>query len=911
MEKRINYEGITAAPSDYLCSDGQLSVAVNLIHEDGSLKPVAPPSTLFQLNQGETVVFIHKTSDYEHFIISDTENLYWRTMDNDNKTLFFKLNNKTLLNVASIGNTLMLITSDGVYYQLWAVSDGNISKYKDLGNTIPDIQISFGLQGNFVTKILDEIEFDNLVAIPPDDAKRVELSDTLVDKLTNPVLAGVNEMLTEAMTEDREDSKFIFPFFVRYAYRMYDESLTHHSAPILMLPSTLAAPISFMAAHKLGYVDDTAYFASIIPYFSAYEASLDYMVKNFNNEIETIRAYSDIIKSIEVFVSAPIYTYNQQGKVTTMSRAERFGKDSQEYNSFFIGKLLNQHEGIDNESYRLWNMLDVFRTIYTKQNETDWTVDLPLFTENEIYEKIKSVSTFYHVATIPLNTALDNTSRTKIKIPASKMQTLVNLEQMTDDYDSHDILYPKLSFTYNSRLNLANVSKLLFQGFSPSIQMCYSDKYEIKEGEEDMPWNNIYTESTYFTAWVYIKSGSKIVTVKNQYPYVTTNTIPYFFFYPNKNAYKAVIKDNTTNKYTTITLLPHDFLNGAFWFGSFSKLDFTEGEDPEESADRSITMQNQIYTSEVNNPFYFPAANVNDIGTGTIIGVAAAVKALSPGQFGQFPLYVFASDGVWAMTVSDTGVYSTENPATRDVCNNPDSITSLDTSVVFTTERGIMMLSGSETMPLTDMLIGTPVDLSVIPSIKVLKDEFDIFQEIPDVFDFMDYIRTAKIAYDYKGQRLVVFNQYYTYCFMLSLRSKNWTMCTGSYLDTVNSYPDSYVMTTDNRLVNLSENESEIMSHSIMLTRPFKFDLPDIHKTITRLIQKGNFERDHIQQVLYGSNDLKNWFVVSSSRNAIIDGFRGTPYKYFRILSFPMLEKHESLSGFNTSFDTRQTNKLR
>lgn len=912
MEKKINYSGIAAAPSDYTCPDGQLSLAVNLIHEDGALKPVAPPSTLFQLQPGQNVVFIHETPDYRHFIVYDNENLYWRTQDNERLNLFFKLNRKQLYSIESIGNTMMAITSDGVYYFLWSVKAENVSGYDNLGNTIPDIQLSFGLQGNFTIRSLGKFTFEKDFPNPPSGATKIKITDqTLIDQITNFTLAGVNKTISEIMSEDRDDAKFIYPFFVRYAYRMYDGSLIHHSAPILMLPSTFAAPVSNYAGSELELKDDKYYIKSITPDISMYASSLDYKLLNFNNEIESIRSYTDIIKSVDIFVSAPIYSYNQQGKVNTLSRFPR-KTESQELNSFFVGKLLNNSEYIDNQKYTLWNICKIDRLIGSFPLADDgWTVDIPLFTEAEIKEKIESAGQFYKIASIPINKILDNTERTKLKIPATTMETIVNQEQMTDDYDSHDVLYPKNSFNYNSRLNLANVNKLLFRGFSPNVQMCFTDEYSVEEIDQDKTWNNIQTKSTSFTGWVYIKTGGKIITVKNEYPYQNINTIPYCFFYPNINAYMAIIKDNTTNKYATITLAPHDLLNGAYWFGNFSKLEFKEGKDPEESDNRSVSLPNQIYTSEVNNPFYFPATGVNTIGTGTILGVTAAVKALSQGQFGQFPLYVFSTDGVWAMSVSDTGVYSTKQPVTRDVCNNPESITQLDASVLFTTERGIMQLSGSETAAITDILIGTPVNLKEIPKIEVLQNMYDIFIDIPELFDFMDYIRKAKIAYDYKGQKIVVFNPYYTYCFVLSLRSGNWTMCTGNYQSTVNSYPDCYVMTTDNRLVNLSEEKSTVMSHSILLTRPFKFDLPDVHKTVVRMIQKGNMANNHIQCVLYGSNDLKNWIVVSSSLNAIIDGYRGTPYKYFRLIAFPMLDKYESLSGFTVDFEPRQTNKIR
>ena len=43
MIKDIKYNGYTAQPSDYECSDGQLATSLNLISEDSQLKPLLQP----------------------------------------------------------------------------------------------------------------------------------------------------------------------------------------------------------------------------------------------------------------------------------------------------------------------------------------------------------------------------------------------------------------------------------------------------------------------------------------------------------------------------------------------------------------------------------------------------------------------------------------------------------------------------------------------------------------------------------------------------------------------------------------------------------------------------------------------------------------------------------------------------
>ena len=134
-------------------------------------------------------------------------------------------------------------------------------------------------------------------------------------------------------------------------------------------------------------------------------------------------------------------------------------------------------------------------------------------------------------------------------------------------------------------------------------------------------------------------------------------------------------------------------------------------------AEARVSVPNKIYTSEVNNPFSFPLLGINTIGTGEIIGISTAAKALSEGQFGQFPLYAFTTDGVWALEVSATGSYSAKQPITRDVCLDGRSITQIDDAVLFATARGIMLISGSESICITDILDAEqPFLISQLPS---------------------------------------------------------------------------------------------------------------------------------------------------------------------------------------------------
>ena len=120
MEKDIRFTGYTAVPSDYECSDGELTQAYNLINEDGAYKSLLAPKVVFNLGANRSVIYVHKATSFTHYIVMDTANkkLLWTT-DGSSFTDLYSTSNKVLYQVVGIGNTLIVLTNTGMFYFLW------------------------------------------------------------------------------------------------------------------------------------------------------------------------------------------------------------------------------------------------------------------------------------------------------------------------------------------------------------------------------------------------------------------------------------------------------------------------------------------------------------------------------------------------------------------------------------------------------------------------------------------------------------------------------------------------------------------------------------------------------------------------------------------------------------------------
>lgn len=893
MIKEVTYKGYTASPSDYICQDGELSLSMGMIAEDGALKPIMPPKQVLALESDQSIKHIHHTANYKHYIIYHTSgNMMWWDGTNAKHTLRNFGANTTIHQVTSVGNTLIVLASDGMHYFLYK---GKQDGYHYLGTHIPECPISFGLQGEVKKTDSFTINFDSI----NEENLWNEFTDNNKRRITEQVLAKVNKFIAD---NSINKGKFIYPFLLRYAYRLYDGTLTKHSAPILMIASSDLAPQVFWS-----YIGGKGTYNTANLQIVGVLHKIDYAVES-SLQLDKLQEWKDIVRSVDVFISKPIYTYNQAGECTNFANVDNS-------DAYCVCKHINQKA--PTSTYPLQYQYNSLKKLYAFTFSDDvrtypaGRLMLPRRSEDDVKSDIKNCSQFYHLESIKLEQL--TTERTVITVEDDYLKSLVAREQMTDDYDSHDKLIAKYAFAYNSRLNITNLQKELFSGYNPSAMLNYSNGY-VQSYSDGLPDSINYTNS--IEIYIHIKQKGKNIVVKSDTGYIGKKSPILFIYYPNINAYKATIrvfKIGHYDKTFEVPLEQHNHLNGAFFFSGWNNPKTTNTPPPTPSDERTITITNKIYTSEVNNPFHFPLEGINTVGTGEIMGISSAVKALSEGQFGQFPLYAFSTDGVWALEVSNKGTYTAKQPVTRDVCINPKTITQMDNAVLFATDRGIMLISGSTTQCITDAINNeTLLPLTTLPHISKLVDMYSVSAatEHLSIKPLKEYIKECRMIYDYTNQRIVVYNPKERYAYVFSLKSKMWGMIESSIIDAVNSYPEALAVTHNNKLVNLSVSDSTEQD-VLIITRPMKLDLPNDMKTVRTAIVRGTFANNKIKTAIYGSRNLDDWHLVWSSHNHKLANFSGTPYKYFRIVAVGNIDKDDTISSCTIEYTPRLTNKVR
>ncbi len=898
MRKDITYTGYTAQPSSYQTQDGTLDLCLDAVPENGALQPLSLPETIFQVGNNETVMYLHQTSAYTHYIIVNaaTGSVRARDKKTGNSITVGTVSGVTMF--TSVGNTLMALATSGMRYFLFKA---DTATYEDLGSHLPELPMAFGLEYEWKTSDKFSVDYSGHWLMYDQDGRGTGFFNTFDDDcytaglpnsdyITQAVLAKANKFIADEATDA---GRFIYPFFVRYAYRLFDGSCVMQSAPILMPCVTGCSPIPLVTDAKYdGNGDAHGYYKSWTLMMAGPVFDLTTKVLR-DADIQELKNWSDIVKSVDIFISKPIYTYDINGTITHNDKLDTvkfqiYGKEK------------------DTATYTCANAVNKIAASYLssmKVVDSYYCITpLPAKSDDAVTNDIKDTSNFFFLKSLKLEEL--TTTSTKVDIKEDYLQSLVNREQLTDDYDSHDTLIPEKAFAYNQRINLSGMSKKLFSGFWPQCL-------------HTMQTAGIYNVSD---IWVYVKQDGKDVIVHTQTPLADYGDILYFY-YPNANAYKAVAKLN--NVYQEFTLSNHSFLNGAYYFEGFSANRTEAAQVPSESADTTIEQSSKVYTSQVNNPFYFPLGGINTVGVGKVLGISAAVKALSQGQFGQFPLYAFSTDGVWALEVGTDGLYKAKQPISRDVCVNADAITQMDSSVLFVTDRGIMRISGSTTECITDIIASEKPDtITALPKAAALVELYDkalgndgTQTDISSITvkPFGEFAEGCGIIYDYARQRVIVYNPSVEYAYIMSLKSGSWGMMRSNIRGTVNSYPEALAMVSDDGKPALADFDTVDGNGGVELivTRPMKLGDSDVHKTVDAIIQRGTMLKDDVMQVLYASNDLDTWTIVWSSANAYLRGFSGTPYKYFRLAVIAKLEAGKVLAGCSLNADTRLTDQLR
>lgn len=742
MIKQIQLRGISRTPSDRMNEDGGLSESLNMYLDSSESAPAFMPDDITEelglpFNISADLVFIHKTASYEHTLFVNKGVLSYASENGIEKVFTLEAGDK-INNISSIGNSIIATGEKNTYYALY--KEG---AYIDLGTAVPFPIVNIFTTDSSVVESPSPAKvgwsMDSFTSVADFNAATEGTKGTIRKNLS----ANLHSYFSETVNTYLTNNKFIGIRFIRYAIELFDDSLLS-SEPIMvggfpyLQSKRRTANNEFVVTHNVT--------------FNSYSINLRLQDKDF------AKGWEDIVRSVKLYISAPVIP-SQQEDLAELTNFNKSGDD--------IDATIN-----------FASLFEDSEEIMTNAAFCHEIASIPIFAEDkfqsEVYtEEYNNLCTQY---TIEGSKEYDTT-------------TLDPLPLLEKDDSQHFRTIFKNHSVYNGRLlGLAPISKL-----------------ELKYPYFPHRSSSTSTEKLFLLQFLLHTDSGKVVVQKEM---LGECDLKYIFF-PDSRCYQVDVFSLATNRKVSYEMKKFTFLKGAYYLdenlisgGSIRDLAntlFSEGVPGELSDSTAYDIRdNYIYMSKLDNLFTFADENKYRFQS-SVVGAAVASTALSQGQFGQFPLYVFTEDGIWAMETGADGAFVSSKPLSREVCSNPDSITSIDNAVVFITKKAVMVIQGADVINLSPSMNGR----HFIPNedaVNVVGEQGGFAPLVSAIVDddpFMRFMQDAKITYDYTGKRLIFIsssNRDYHYVYMLD--TKTWhklsfDRCT--LLDPLNSYPDCLV----------------------------------------------------------------------------------------------------------------------
>ena len=142
------------------------------------------------------------------------------------------------------------------------------------------------------------------------------------------------------------------------------------------------------------------------------------------------------------------------------------------------------------------------------------------------------------------------------------------------------------------------------------------------------------------------------------------------------------------------------------------------------------------------------------------------------------------------------------------------------------------MIQGSQSTCISNILNGdNAVSVLNLPKIDKILEFAGQNKGSLQILPFMEFVQDCRMIYDYKHQRIIVYNNSKdtstnksrcNYAYVWSMKSKQWGMMQSNIANSVNAYPDALAVTDNGCLVNFSdESDAVSYTHLTLPTTPY------------------------------------------------------------------------------------------
>lgn len=438
----------------------------------------------------------------------------------------------------------------------------------------------------------------------------------------------------------------------------------------------------------------------------------------------------------------------------------------------------------------------------------------------------------------------------ELDITPEMLEDMLQNERYTPSVQN--ILSPSATYDYNNRLHLAApyIDYLASPHLSISAWFIKADTGNLGKSRR------IGVSVNYDGQTKYICSPNFSTVTYLNVPYKSIISIP-------DTSVKAFLSQIETKE---LVSMPTNYAYGigyAYYIKpSTGNYQFPPIEIPDDGTiDKSliqsavIPQPNRLQVSETNNCFSLPYDLSYRIGneSNRIIALQSAALEMSDAKFGEFPLYVFTTEGVFAMQAGGTTLYSNVIPINYDKIINPNTL-AINGAIVYITEKGVHILSNKGSQ-----VVSTPIH--------------DSANRPP-----LEFLHTCQLIYPKEHNEFILLNNDYTgndmkgKAYVFNLDAGYWSTrdLSGTKLNT-----DELV---DNKNVYDLSNENE--------NTPLPIEIQ------TRAIKLGNVDYKRLETVIPRMATNNNIAMLWMGIDGSVDGST-----YDRMLNFPNEEEVEEIGA--------------
>lgn len=797
-QKRLKIGGVSQTLPPSLSPDGESSCMVNLRCDNGVWRPVGRPRVVYTpTDASHRLIHIHVNEDYKHLFTYDGVTLYFEAEESDGRWVPIAIPANFDLpgvsRVESLGNTLVVFTDEAIYYLYYTEGE-----YRLLGSRPEFPELSFSL-GDATTRTEEWNNYTLVTPLVSDNGYR--LSDSDKTRFSSLVYGTYSRARSSLL----DDGYMSYPFMVRYALRLYDDSYIYPSPPVLLCPSRKAA-----FDNNLGTICKEKDDELTMLYHAA--ISLTGEKVRYTVHAADLEAWRDVVKGVDIFFSREL-------PVVRDAAIEE-------------GYTISKEKDADGNDCKVLRFA------------------LPLMADNEQREMVINEALFYKVASIDIDEFQADADKVMALTYTCSLANLVHQRTLPLDNFSLHTLYAQESYVYNGRLHLGDVATRFYEGYPLAL-------YEVRqESYLDNALSDFHIEYGYVRATLkgtsqahvvsFIRGGNYRLSSYYSYPdtrAVTLEIVGYgssgdlvcyhrlpLKIAPNENRAYYLTPDLAPLSLSVTETLPDDVS-----FVQDNIVEYTPG---------------KMRVSAPYNPFVFPQENTYVVSSGKILAMVAATAALSQGQYGEFPLYVFTTDGIWTMQQGEGAIlYAACHPINREVALSSRHIVSVDDAALYLSEQGLMALTGSEVKLLSTPFDGVP---DTLPT-NISQGNVTTTDILYDMQSSGEFLRNAVVGYNYTMKELCFMREGYRYMWVYDLTQTRWSCRMAEYVAFHTLYPVLLAVDNEGRVYDMCDERTDEPVEVAWVSRAVKI-LPDVPLRLPRCVWRCNGDAVSLDVSVWAAN---------------------------------------------------------